>query len=83
LDDIGLGIWTAIERGKFEDITQELEFQNCAIAATTNLHPEMELEKIIGRRSLDRLTGRCRMVENKGWSYRRKRAAQLMKEEEG
>jgi DNA replication protein DnaC len=83
LDDIGLGIWTAIERGKFEDITQELEFHNCTIAATTNLHPEMELEKIIGRRSLDRLTGRCRMVENKGWSYRRKRAAQLMKEEEG
>lgn len=83
LDDIGLGIWTKIEQGKFEDITQELEFHNCTIAATTNLNPESELERVIGRRSLDRLTGRCRMVENRGWSYRRKRASQMMMEEEG
>jgi DNA replication protein DnaC len=83
LDDIGLGIWTAIERGKFEDITQELEYHNCTIAATTNLDPEGDMEKVIGRRSLDRMMGRCRMVENKGWSYRRKRAAEMMREESG
>lgn len=79
LDDIGSGTWTSFDRGKFEEIMEALNFNNRLIMATTNLNPETEMEEIIGSRSFDRLIDMCRMVENKAWSYRRKRAAERIK----
>lgn len=80
LDDIGSGAWTSIDCGKFEEIMEALSFHNRLLMATTNLEPETEMEKVIGPRSFDRLVEMCRLVENTACSYRRKRAAERMKE---
>lgn len=74
LDDIGSGAWGWFERGKFEEIMEALSFNNRLLMATTNLNPEKEMENVIGPRSFDRLIDMCRLVENRAWSYRRKRA---------
>jgi len=81
LDDVGSGTWTRLDRGKFEEIMEALNFNNRLLMATTNLNPETEMEDIIGPRSFDRLIDMCRLVENKAWSYRRKRAAERLERE--
>lgn len=79
LDDVGSGAWGWFERGKFEEIMEALSFNNRLLMVTTNLNPEKEMEDVLGPRSFDRLIDMCRLVENKAWSYRRKRAAERLK----
>lgn len=83
LDDIGSGVWTKVERGYFEEIMECLNFNRKLLMATTNIDPtdEETARALLGERSYDRLIGKCRMVQNKAPSYRRKIAVERAKKE--
>lgn len=78
LDDIGAGVWTKMERGYFEEIMECLNFNKKLLMATTNIDQTNEdnAKALLGERSYDRLIGKCRIVENKAPSYRRKIAVE-------
>ncbi len=79
LDDIGVGKLTEWKLEKLYEIVDGRYRDRRPTVITTNLSPA-ELEEQVGARAYDRLLEMCRMVPNRGTSYRREVAAQRMRE---
>lgn len=78
LDDLGAENLTGNTYEVIYKIINTLYNKEKSLIVTTNLDVERELPDAIGPRIYDRLLEMCRIIENTGWSYRRRIAAQRM-----
>ena len=72
LDDLGAENLTDHTHEVIYKIINTLYNMEKSLIVTTNFDVEKELPQRVGPRIYDRLLEMCKLVENKGWSYRRK-----------
>lgn len=80
LDDLGAERLNERNQETIYRIINSIYVNKKSLIITTNADVESELEDRIGNRIYDRVLEMCRVVENKGFSYRRKIAAERIKE---
>ena len=76
IDDLGAEKRTDWSEQTIYTVIDERYASGRATLITTNLSLE-ELEEKVGERTMDRLIGSCRIIENRASSYRQERAGQL------
>jgi DNA replication protein DnaC len=82
LDDLGAERLTETNQELIYKIINSLNNREKSLVVTTNLDMENDLPEKVGPRIYDRLWEMCRIVENKGWSYRRRIAERRLREQE-
>ncbi len=81
LDDLGAERLNERNQETIYRIINSIYINKKSLIITTNSDVESELEDRIGSRIYDRVIEMCRIVKNKGFSYRRKIAVERMKVE--